>query len=131
MMRLRVFCRVAGRSERRLRAADLSPALELHLAKYRKLVPTLALINHLVDEDSGPIGEAAIVRALAFSQYLETHARRAYGAGTEAEDGGGESDTGPHSQGRSCLTDSRRETSIRKAGLTFPTGDRCKPASTY
>jgi putative DNA primase/helicase len=71
--------------ERRLRAADLSPALESHLAKYRKLVPTLALINHLVDECAGPIGEAAIVRALAFSQYLETHARRAYGAGAEAE----------------------------------------------
>jgi len=55
------------------------------LAKYRKLVPTLALINHLVDEDGGPIGETAIVRALAFSEYLETHARRAYAAGTEAE----------------------------------------------
>lgn len=71
--------------ERRLRASDLSPALESHLAKYRKMVPTLALINHLVDDGVGPIGEAAIVRALAFSEYLETHARRAYGAGGEAE----------------------------------------------
>lgn len=82
---LGVFSEWRADLERRLRAADMAPALELHLAKYRKLVPTLALINHLVDEDSGPIGETAIVRALAFSEYLETHARRAYAAGTEAE----------------------------------------------
>jgi putative DNA primase/helicase len=34
--------------EKRLRG-DLHPALESHLAKYRKLVPALALICHLVD----------------------------------------------------------------------------------
>jgi Protein of unknown function (DUF3987) len=33
--------------ERRLRSDELSPALEGHLAKYRKLVPALALIDHL------------------------------------------------------------------------------------
>jgi hypothetical protein len=71
--------------EARLRAADLAPSLESHLAKYRKLVPTLALINHLADGGSGSVSETALVRALAFSDYLETHARRAYGSGTEAE----------------------------------------------
>ncbi len=71
--------------EARLRAGDLAPALESHLAKYRKLVPTLALINHLADGGSGNVSETALVRALAFSEYLETHARRAYGSGTEAE----------------------------------------------
>src|ERR1019366_7808852 len=45
----------------------------------------LALINHLADGGVGSVGEAAILRALAFSEYLETHARRAYAAGTEAE----------------------------------------------
>jgi putative DNA primase/helicase len=35
--------------ERRLRDGSLSPALEAHLAKYRKLVPALALINHVAD----------------------------------------------------------------------------------
>jgi hypothetical protein len=33
--------------ERRLRSSGLPPALESHLAKYRKLVPALARINHL------------------------------------------------------------------------------------
>jgi hypothetical protein len=71
--------------ERRLRSDDLAPALESHLAKYRKLVPALALINHLADGGTGAITETATLRALAFADYLETHARRAYGAGSEVE----------------------------------------------
>jgi putative DNA primase/helicase len=31
----------------------------------------------------GVITETAILRALAFTEYLETHAERAYGAGSE------------------------------------------------
>ena len=42
--------------ETRIRAADMAPALESHLAKYRKLAPALALINHLADSGAGPIG---------------------------------------------------------------------------
>jgi hypothetical protein len=71
--------------ETRLRSGDLAPALESHLAKYRKLAPALALINHLADGGTGAISENAILRALAFVDYLETHARRAYGAGSEIE----------------------------------------------
>lgn len=71
--------------ESRLREGDLSPALESHLSKYRKLVPSLALISHLADGGTGPVTEAATLRALAFAVYLETHARRAYAAGSEAE----------------------------------------------
>ena len=66
--------------ERRLRGDELSPALEGHLAKYRKLVPALALINHLVEGKRGGVGREALVRALAMAEYLETHARRTYGA---------------------------------------------------
>lgn len=66
--------------ERRLRSGDISPALESHLAKYRKLVPAIALINHLADGGTGSISVAALARAVALSEYLETHARRAYGA---------------------------------------------------
>jgi Protein of unknown function (DUF3987) len=54
--------------ETRLRSGDLSPAIESHFAKYRKLVPALALINHLVDSGLGAIPETAILRALAFSE---------------------------------------------------------------
>ncbi len=71
--------------ETRLRSNELSPALESHLSKYRKLVPALALINHLADDATRGISETAILRALAFADYLETHARRAYGAASEAE----------------------------------------------
>jgi putative DNA primase/helicase len=70
--------------ERRLRSGELSPALEGHLAKYRKLVPALALINHLADS-SGPLGETAILRACAFAEFLESHARRIYGASSVTE----------------------------------------------
>ena len=71
--------------ERRLRGDELGSALESHLAKYRKLVPSLALINHLADGGTGAIHEPAVLRALAFAEYLETHARRVYASGKEAE----------------------------------------------
>ena len=71
--------------ERKLRSDDLASAMASHLAKYRKLIPSLALISHLADGGKGPVGQAAMLRALGFAEYLETHAMRAYGAGPEAE----------------------------------------------
>ena len=71
--------------ERRPRAGDLHPALESHLAKYRKLVPATALTCHLADRNTGPIGVTSIERAIGWAGYLETHARRAYGSVTAAE----------------------------------------------
>jgi Protein of unknown function (DUF3987)/Primase C terminal 2 (PriCT-2)/Bifunctional DNA primase/polymerase, N-terminal len=71
--------------ERRLRFGELHAAMESHLSKYRKLVPALALINHLADGGVGPVDELAALRAVSFSEYLESHARRAYAAGSEAE----------------------------------------------
>jgi putative DNA primase/helicase len=63
--------------ESKLRS-DLHPALESHYAKYRKLIPSLALIIHLADGGTGPVSEDATLRALAWGEYLETHAERAY-----------------------------------------------------
>ncbi|MBF6650205.1 YfjI family protein [Methylobacter sp. BlB1] len=71
--------------EARLRNGELHPALESHLAKYRKLVPGLALILHLANGDTGQVSERAVVQALAWSEYLETHARRAYASVTTPE----------------------------------------------
>jgi hypothetical protein len=72
--------------EKRLRSGEISPALEGHLAKYRKLVPALALINHIADDDqTGAVSHKALLRALAFASYLESHARRIYGSGSESE----------------------------------------------
>lgn len=64
--------------EAKLRGGDLHPALESHLAKYRKLVPGLALSLHLADGCTGPVGKRPTLQALAWAEYLETHARRAY-----------------------------------------------------
>ncbi len=66
--------------EQLLRAGTLPSALESHFAKYRKLVAGLALICHLADGGSGPIGRDAMVRALGWAEYLSTHAARAYNA---------------------------------------------------
>jgi putative DNA primase/helicase len=71
--------------ENAVRLGDMHPALESHLAKYRKLVPGLSLICHLVDANTGPVGSASMNRAIAWATYLETHARRAYGSVTSAE----------------------------------------------
>lgn len=64
--------------EERLRSGDLHPAMESHLAKYRKLVPGLALILHLADGGTGPVTHAATLRALAWAELLESHAARVY-----------------------------------------------------
>ena len=71
--------------EGRLRSGELHPALESHLAKYRKLIPALALICHLGDRGTGPVSEEATLRALAWSEYLESHARRAYASAAQPE----------------------------------------------
>lgn len=68
--------------EARLRSDELHPALESHLAKYRKLVPSLALIHHLASGQSGPVGDVAVLAALAWADFLESHAHRIFQAGT-------------------------------------------------
>jgi hypothetical protein len=73
--------------EQRLRAEDEHPVLQSHLAKYRSLMPSLALILHLIDGVDrgvgGPVSVAAAERAAAWCQYLEAHARRLYATVTD------------------------------------------------
>jgi putative DNA primase/helicase len=71
--------------ERQLRSGELSPSLEGHLAKYRKLVPALALIHHIADSGEGLVSQRALLKALATAHYLKSHARRVYGSADEAE----------------------------------------------
>jgi putative DNA primase/helicase len=71
--------------EGRLRGGELSPALEGHLAKYRKLVPAVSLINHIAEDDEGDVTQKSLLRALSFAVYLESHARRIYSSGSESE----------------------------------------------
>ena len=69
--------------ESKLRTEDEAPLIVEHLAKFRSLMPSLALIFHLIDiaggESEGPITEEAALMAVAWCDYLESHARRIYG----------------------------------------------------
>lgn len=67
--------------ELKLRSDGEHPAVESHLSKYRSLVPSLALLIHLADEpDGGAVSAEATLKAVAWASYLESHARRIYGA---------------------------------------------------
>ena len=58
-----------------------------HLSKYRKLIPALALVFALVDtpDSGGVIHESELLRALAWGDYLRTHANRLYAAAVTPE----------------------------------------------
>jgi putative DNA primase/helicase len=68
--------------ERILRSPEEHPVVISHLSKYRSLLPSLALIFHVVDAmdrgTGGPVSIEALERALAWGTYLEAHARRVY-----------------------------------------------------
>lgn len=66
------------RLEARLRDDSEHPTTEAHLAKYRSLVPSLALLIHLAEHSDGPVPLIALERAIAWAEYLESHARRIY-----------------------------------------------------
>lgn len=67
--------------ENALRSGEHHPAMESHLSKYRKLVPAVALVCALADGEK-EVSRDSLLRALAWSDYLKTHAARAYTAGT-------------------------------------------------
>ena len=73
-----------------IRGDELHPALVSHLAKWRKLIPALALIFALVDtpDTGGVIHERELLRALAWGEYLRTHAERLYSAAVVPETSG-------------------------------------------
>lgn len=75
-----VFDTWRERLEHRLRNEAMPAVLEAHMGKFRSLVPSLALIFHLIDEALGmaPIRAEHVTRAIAWAEYLETHARRVY-----------------------------------------------------
>ncbi|MBC8138261.1 MAG: DUF3987 domain-containing protein [Fibrella sp.] len=70
--------------ENRLRSDSESPALTEHLAKYRSLMPSLALLLHLAGNGSGPVPLDCAARAIRWCELLEAHARRVYGAAFDA-----------------------------------------------
>jgi putative DNA primase/helicase len=80
-----LFLEWRAKLEKRLRAGELHLAVESHLAKYRKLVPSMALILHLAERKKGAIRKQTILQALGFADYLETHAMRLYASAINQE----------------------------------------------
>ena len=64
--------------EATLRTDDEHPVIISHLSKYRSLMPSLALICHAIEGNGGAVTLEAAERAIAWCEYLETHARRVY-----------------------------------------------------
>jgi hypothetical protein len=64
--------------QNRIRQPGIHPIMEAHLAKYASLMPSLALIYHLVDHERGPVDLDAAERAIAMCEYLEGHALRIF-----------------------------------------------------
>lgn len=69
--------------EHKVRASDESPIMVEHLNKYRSLMPSLALIFHLIEvadaQASGAVTLRSTEMAVRWCDYLESHARRIYG----------------------------------------------------
>lgn len=67
--------------ESRLCKGEMSPLLEAHLSKFRSLMPSLALIFTLINEnpDGELIHENEVQLAIEWCHYLEGQARKAYG----------------------------------------------------
>ncbi len=69
--------------EVRLRSSELAGTpLEAHLSKYRSLMPSLALIFHVIDIADGlcfgEVSENAVRQGVDWCVYLESHANRIY-----------------------------------------------------
>lgn len=57
---------------------DLPEVLEAHFAKYRSLVPSLALIIHLAEGRTGAVSYEATEKAVEWAKYLRSHAQRIF-----------------------------------------------------
>jgi hypothetical protein len=66
------------KNEAMLRKGADNPAEHSHFAKYRSLVPGLALLFHLLDGHVGDVCGDCLARAIGVAAYLKSHAKRVY-----------------------------------------------------
>ena len=82
-----IFIEWSGELHGSKMTAEDHPIIQQHLAKFDKLFPALALILHLVDCAAtgrrGLVTAKSALRAAAWCEYLEAHARRCYGLLTD------------------------------------------------
>jgi len=67
-----------------------NPLMSQHLSKYRSLMPSIALIIHLIDKADGStendgVSESAAKMAVRWCDYLASHARRIYSAAESSD----------------------------------------------
>jgi hypothetical protein len=73
--------------ETRLKGKEMekTPAFENHMAKYGSLMPSLALLFHLVDMAdgayAGSVSLESTKRVMLWCDFLEAHARKVYASG--------------------------------------------------
>jgi hypothetical protein len=67
-------------NEEWLRSEDIGIAEQSHFSKYRSLVPSLALLFHLLEGHDDAVCHDCLTGALKFAAYLKSHAKRVYGA---------------------------------------------------
>jgi hypothetical protein len=65
-------------NEKMLTSGGLDSARQSHFAKYRSLVPALALLFHLLEGHTDPVCKDCLYRAISFAKYLKKHADRIY-----------------------------------------------------
>ncbi len=65
-------------NENMLNSRTLDSARQSHFAKYRSLVPALALLFHLLDGHADSVCDECLHRALSYTRYLKSHADRIY-----------------------------------------------------
>lgn len=79
--------------EKRLRSNEIGcPAFESHLAKYRSLMPSLALLFWILEDPENIHGKGAVslqstTQAIQWCAFLEKHAIKAYAIGQNAQAG--------------------------------------------
>ena len=75
--------------ETKVRSSQEAANLTSHLSKYRSLMPSLALLFHLIEvvsgSASGLVSLTSARRSAAWCQYLEEHARRIYQAAFDGD----------------------------------------------
>jgi hypothetical protein len=64
--------------ETRLRADEISPFMQAHLAKYRKLMPALALLFSITDSSLESVALHHAQQSADWCEYLTDHAARVY-----------------------------------------------------
>lgn len=82
-----LFIRWFNQNANETQPGKLPAHLESHFSKYNSLIPSLALLFHLVESTSlESVGIEPLTKAVAFSEYLKGHAKKVYSLSESIEE---------------------------------------------